>query len=317
MELWDAYRADGTPTGGTLVRGEPIPEGLYHLVCEVLVRHSDGSYLCMKRSEDKPNFPGFYEATAGGSALQGEDMYRCVHRELLEETGITSNHFQHLYGQVFEDDQCIFHTFLCTVDCPKDSVRLQSGETEGYRWMPEREFIRFINSPAMIPSQKRRYLPWFREMGYLSGPQVCYGTEADIDSWMALVIRVRENFPGLDDPEEHRKTVLRFMGDRRALCVKGADGMDGILLFSRKRNMICFLAVAPEARRKGIATALLGEAVLNLNWKKPITVTTFRSEDRKGTAPRQLYQKYGFLPGVLLEEYGYPLQEFTLTTWKG
>ena len=43
MELWDAYTKDGKLTDKVLVRGEPIQEGLYHLTCEVLVRHVDGT----------------------------------------------------------------------------------------------------------------------------------------------------------------------------------------------------------------------------------------------------------------------------------
>ena len=31
-ELWDAYDRDGNPLGFDLVRGEPLPEGAYHLV---------------------------------------------------------------------------------------------------------------------------------------------------------------------------------------------------------------------------------------------------------------------------------------------
>jgi len=42
MEIWDAYTREGKPTGKTLVRGEAISDGLYHMVCEVLVRHKDG-----------------------------------------------------------------------------------------------------------------------------------------------------------------------------------------------------------------------------------------------------------------------------------
>lgn len=50
MELWDAYDGDFQKIKDTvLIRGEPIPEGLYHLVCSVLVRHEDGSYLLMQR----------------------------------------------------------------------------------------------------------------------------------------------------------------------------------------------------------------------------------------------------------------------------
>lgn len=77
MELWDAYDRDEKRTGGELVRGEPIPDGLYHLVCEVLVRHADGDYLLMKRARSKKGYPGLYEATAGGSALKGEAPIDC------------------------------------------------------------------------------------------------------------------------------------------------------------------------------------------------------------------------------------------------
>ena len=90
MEIWDGYFADGTPAGRDLVRGEAIPEGLYHMVCQILVRHTDGDYLLMQRDFAKPNFGGCYDATAGGSALKGEDPFTCARRELLEETGITA-----------------------------------------------------------------------------------------------------------------------------------------------------------------------------------------------------------------------------------
>ena len=52
MELWDAYTRNGVKTGGVLVRGQRMWPGIYHLVCEVLVRHIDGRYLCMIRSRE-------------------------------------------------------------------------------------------------------------------------------------------------------------------------------------------------------------------------------------------------------------------------
>lgn len=91
MEIWDAYYPDGTLAGCNLVRGKPIPDGLYHLVSEILVRHIDGDYLLMQRDPRKPNYGGFFEATAGGSALKGEDAYCCAKRELHEETSIDTN----------------------------------------------------------------------------------------------------------------------------------------------------------------------------------------------------------------------------------
>lgn len=145
--------------------------------------------------------------------------------------------------------------------------------------------------------------------------EVEYGTLRDIESWMELVKQVRGNFPGLETQEaleEHRKTVLRFMGENRALCVKDSDKVIGVLLLSKKHNMICCLAVAPAHRRKGIAGALLEKALSELDRFKEITVTTFRADDEKGTAPRALYKRFDFTEGKLLDEFGYPVQEFVL-----
>lgn len=141
------------------------------------------------------------------------------------------------------------------------------------------------------------------------------GQRDDIASWMALVKEVRWNFPGLETEQslrEHEETVLRFMDERRALCVKEHGKVIGVILISKTHNMICCLAVSPAYRRRGIASALLQEGIRRLDRSREITVTTFRAEDEKGSAPRALYQRFGFLPQALLEELGYPLQRFVL-----
>ena len=166
MELWDAYTRNGVKTGGVLVRGQRMWPGIYHLVCEVLVRHMDGSFLCMIRSREKPNYPLYPECTAGGSALLGEDPLTCIRRELREETGIECDEFQEVNRTIRECYATIFHSYVCTVDWPKDQIRCQEGETEGYQWLSESEFIELLNSDRMIPGQPERMEGWFREMGY-------------------------------------------------------------------------------------------------------------------------------------------------------
>ena len=141
------------------------------------------------------------------------------------------------------------------------------------------------------------------------------GKSSDIDSWMQLVRKVNWNFPGLETEqsiEEHKMTVLKFMNDKRALCVKNAENIVGVLLYSRKYNMICCLAVDPTYRKRGIASLLLREAIDKLDQDKDITVSTFRENDIKGIAPRKLYKKLGFEEGELIEEFGYPNQMFVL-----
>ena len=145
--------------------------------------------------------------------------------------------------------------------------------------------------------------------------KVEYGTSLDIESWMELVQSVSWNFPGLETEaaiEDHRKTVLRFMGENRALCVKDDEKVVGVLLLSKKHNMICCLAVAPEYRRKGIASALLEKALAELDRSREISVTTFRDNDQKGIAPRALYKQFGFVEEKLMIENDYPVQRFVL-----
>ena len=165
MEVWDGYYRDGTLANIDLIRGEIIPEGLYHLVCEVLVRHSDGDYLLMKRDCAKPNYGGYYEASAGGSALKGEDEISCIKRELFEETGICSDSFE-MIGKTISQNT-IFFSFLCITDCDKSSITLQDGETISYKWVNEKQFIAFINSTEIIWTQKQRYMHYFMKKEYL------------------------------------------------------------------------------------------------------------------------------------------------------
>ena len=133
MELWDAYFPDGTKAGATLVRGEPVPPEYRHAVTEILVVHTDGDILLMQRDFRKPIHPGTWEASAGGSVLKGEDFLDGAKRELLEETGIACDTLEELYRDV--TDIAIYAGYLCITDVPKDSIRLQEGETVAYRWV--------------------------------------------------------------------------------------------------------------------------------------------------------------------------------------
>lgn len=162
MELWDAYREDGTLAGSNLVRGEAIPKGLFHLVCEILVRHKDGSFLLMQRDLRKPNFPGLFEASAGGSALAGERPYDTAIRELKEETGVEAAELEQIYKCVSKDT--IYYGYLCRTNCDKDSIKLQEGETISYLWLTKEEFFKFIESDKYVQSHKERMSEYINDI---------------------------------------------------------------------------------------------------------------------------------------------------------
>ena len=86
-ELWDLYNAARERTGREHVRGEPIPQGYYHLVVHVWIRNSAGNYLISQRSADRPAHPLKWECV-GGSALKGEDSLSAALREPREEVGL-------------------------------------------------------------------------------------------------------------------------------------------------------------------------------------------------------------------------------------
>lgn len=160
MELWDGYRKDGSMAGCDLVRDEPIPDGLFHLVSEVLVQHTDGSYLLMQRDFNKKGYPGMYEATAGGSIIKGETPKDGAVRELKEETGITAKQLAQIYYTVDQQSQTIYHGYLCITDCDKTAVTLQEGETVAYRWLDRKEFLEFLDSEEYIQAHKSRLAPY-------------------------------------------------------------------------------------------------------------------------------------------------------------
>jgi 8-oxo-dGTP diphosphatase len=159
MEIWDAYRENGTLVGCDLVRGDDIPNGLFHLVSEILVKHTDGMYLLMQRDWEKPNYPGLFEASASGSVLKGENAYNAAIRELKEETGIEVNELKPIYKIVRKDT--IFYGYICETDCDKNSITLQNGETISYLWLSKEDLFKFANSDKYVQTHKNRLEEYF------------------------------------------------------------------------------------------------------------------------------------------------------------
>ncbi|MGM9662148.1 MAG: GNAT family N-acetyltransferase [Oscillospiraceae bacterium] len=143
----------------------------------------------------------------------------------------------------------------------------------------------------------------------LAGPR-------DIGGWMELVGRVRDSFPGLESEAamaEHRRTALAFMDRGGAICAEAEDGIAGALLFSGEEGELCFLAVDPPYRRRGIASGMVSCMLTLLEPGQDVTVTTYREGTPEGEAARAFYKRLGFTEGALTEAFGSPVQELV---WK-
>jgi len=167
-EIWDLYDRNGNRTGETFIRGFynflEIPEGRFHLVVDILVKHTDGTYLLTKRDENKDVYPGFWEASAGGSAVHGEEPLEAAMRELREETGITADSMELVNITYKEPRRSMFYSYIATTSCPKDSVVLQEGETTDYKWVDAKGFLQYVDSDKAIVNHNLRYAEYIEEL---------------------------------------------------------------------------------------------------------------------------------------------------------
>ena len=160
-EIWDLYDINGIRTGETFIRGfgnfKSIPQGRVHLVVDLLIIGSDGTYLLTKRSDIKDVYPGFWEASAGGSALSGEEPLEAAKREMFEETGLVPDSLE-LVDITFKDSShAMYYSYLARVSCDKDSIILQEGETCGYKWLDRDAFLAYVDSPDAMKAHNDRY----------------------------------------------------------------------------------------------------------------------------------------------------------------
>lgn len=151
-EIWDAYDRQFNRIENTkLIRGESIPDGIYHLVGEIIVRHKDGTFLLMQRDFNK-HLGGMWELTAGGSALEGETPLECAIRELKEETGIAAFDLKEIRRIVHEEHHSIYVEYLCLTDWNKEAIVLQPGETIAYKWV-DRETLLNIETDQLASAR--------------------------------------------------------------------------------------------------------------------------------------------------------------------
>lgn len=160
-ELWDAYDREGNLLGFDLVRGEPMPQGVWHMVVEILSLTPDGRVLVTKRHPDK-SWGGRWEYT-GGAIVKGETPLQAAVRELREETGITVSQ-EELHPVYVEARQgidgyaTIYNCFVQVFDPAAQTIRLQEGETVDVRLLPYEDFLEFILTEAFVSPIRRRFL---------------------------------------------------------------------------------------------------------------------------------------------------------------
>ena len=297
MEIWDAYNKEFEKIEGmTLIRGETIPDGVYHLVSDVIVRHADGTYLLMQRDSRK-HFGGMWEATAGGSALTREGPLACAIRELREETGIESEALTEVGRVVNDHNHTLYVEFLCVTDCEKEQVTLQEGETSAFRWVTKDELVS-MKKDELVTERMQRFIGELRPSNKVI---LIAATEDDLQTLWKMQVRafsdILEKYQDYEmspAAETFDKVMARYRQpwttyyfivaeDEVVGAIRVVDKKDG----SRKR--ISPIWIMQEYRNKGYAQSAI-TAVEQIYGSENWCLDTILQE--KGNL--HLYEKMGY-----------------------
>jgi len=143
MEKWDLLDADGNPTGKTIVRGEPLHAGMYHLVEHIWIVDSKGRLLIQQRNPNLRLMPGVWAANSG-SAQAGEDSESAARRELFEELSIRTAPGELVYGGRMRRRNSFTDLWILYRDIDVTSLRLQKEEVAQAKWVTTEELIEML-----------------------------------------------------------------------------------------------------------------------------------------------------------------------------
>lgn len=158
MEIWDLYDIGRNLTGRTMVRGEEVPDGCYHLVVHVWITDGHGNWLISQRGANRPNNPLKWECV-GGHVVVGETSLQGALRETVEEVGVT---LDPAAGTVIWDKtrgvidgkkhNDMMDVWLFRYDGPVDLQKATTREVEQVKWMTAGELRSLWDRGEMVPS---------------------------------------------------------------------------------------------------------------------------------------------------------------------
>lgn len=146
-EIWDLYDARGQKTGRTMVRGEEVPAGLYHICVHIWPVNDKGEYLVQRRAPTVQWHPNSWAAT-GGSAVSGEDAMAAALRELREELGYEAEPGEMNLLACLRRANSFCSVFTIRLNCEAGAFTLQKEEVSAVKWCSEAQVLRMVADNA-------------------------------------------------------------------------------------------------------------------------------------------------------------------------
>ena len=305
-ELWDLYDREGKRTGEIFERGfgtyQKIPQGRYHLVSDVLVQNKDGRFLLCKRHMEKDVYPGFWEASAGGSAKVGELPGECARRELKEETGLETDQLD-LINVVFrEPSHSLIYCYVARVDVDPDSVILQEEETVDYKWVDAAGLLDYSVSDVAIKTSVERYENFYNVIKLaVQNIHVRKAFSKDVPRVKTLFTEMMRTIYKTDEVEDGYEDGYLdkfFSGTGDFIYVAEAEGEVIAFLSVEEHNenerfiYLDDLSVTEKFRNRGIGRCLIGMAEM-YSVQKEIPAIILHV-DKENDLAYKLYKRLGY-----------------------
>lgn len=150
------YDKDRNSLGETIARGDPHPEGTYHLVVGIWVVNSLKQVLLTLRHPEKEQFPNLWENT-GGSVLAGETSLQGAVRELKEETGIFIRGKELIRLGSLTEKTAIVDIYMLKKDFAIKDLKMQPEEVVDARWVTLRRLEQMIDTDMVSQASVRRW----------------------------------------------------------------------------------------------------------------------------------------------------------------
>lgn len=151
MEIWDLYDYQRQKTGETMKRGDPIPEGRYHLTVRVIIFNAAGQMLIQQRQPFKDGWPNRWDLTVGGCVSAGETSQTAGMREVAEEIGYEVDLTGMTPAITLSSKNVFNDNYILIREIDPAQLKLQPEEVQAAKWADKEEIFEMIDDGRFIP----------------------------------------------------------------------------------------------------------------------------------------------------------------------
>jgi aminoglycoside phosphotransferase (APT) family kinase protein len=291
---------DGGRPDGSAPRSVMRAQNLRHAATGIVVRDPYGRIYVHRRTSTKDVYPAYWDFTAGGVLLAGEDPLEGARRELAEELGVTSE-IEPLGEADYADDHTRYHAFryVTTWDGP---ITPQPEEVAYGAWLSIERLLERMADPAIsfMPDSRALFAHWLHERAADRGEP-----HEGWDTW-AIEVEGRwlDRIPKFDDAEVQLRNEVRLMSRLAPLLpleVPVPIVLDESPLRVRHRLVAGELATGAalgrdDGRRLGEFLRALHDMPVNIYVESGIPEQTAARAELLATLERMLHRVVPLLP---------------------